>query len=334
MGKKINIAVIGPGRMGRNYAISIQQNPDSKLIAICGNSVETTQKNGGDLGVPLYYNNAYEEMLERHPEIDTVLISSSEWSHMAPFLAAVKANKNIILEKPVAIIEDDILKMEQLASENPHLFFFVCFTCRFDARYAVAKNMLDQGMPGNISYIYTRRNASGQAYERVKGRVPFPYWIAVHDIDLIQWYVGSEIVSVSASLVEDEKNGALMVANLFFKNGSLALIECCAWGKSTIGSDLNRMDIHGEKGKIELKLASQQVSCYLQDGQIATTDENDFVDIHGTYTGSTPTMINHFVQAIKTNNKAADNFMDGISAVRISQALCKSIETQSRIDIV
>ena len=118
----LNCALIGPGRMGINYAKVIQQNPYANLIAICGNTQITTEKNATQFNVPLYFNNKWDEMLEKHPEINTVIISSSEWAHLAPFEFSVLKEKNIIIEKPVVAQETEYRKILELIEAYKHMY--------------------------------------------------------------------------------------------------------------------------------------------------------------------------------------------------------------------
>jgi UDP-N-acetylglucosamine 3-dehydrogenase len=333
MDNNVNIALIGPGRMGVNYAKVIIQNPNARLVAICGNTVANTEKNAASFSVPLYFNNAWNEMFANHPEIDTVLITTSEWAHLEPFKAALQHGKNIIIEKPVAVDPASYEEMEILASLYPSLKILVCFTCRFDNRYLQAKKFIDSNDFGKIGYIYSRRNADVKTASRILGKFPTPYWIIVHDIDLMRWITGSEVLEVSAVESSISNKGNFLSVRLLFENGVAGVIESTFYSEPVSGQDHTRMDIECEKGKIELKLSDSGVNAFHSVNGIETPDVNDFVDIHGQFTGNTPVMINHFIEVLRDKIKPVVNFSDGLTAVKISKAIQQSIELRSSVSI-
>ena len=114
MKKSLKYALIGPGRMGINYALTIQKQSNNSLVAICGNRKKSTIKRTSDFSVPLYFNGDWKSMFDDHPEIDCVIIASPEWEHFEPFNYCIANNKKVILEKPVAINSKQIQSMKKL----------------------------------------------------------------------------------------------------------------------------------------------------------------------------------------------------------------------------
>ena len=320
----VNIALIGPGRMGVNYAKVIQQNPLAKLVAVCGNTPENTNKNASFLNVPLYFNNEWDKMLDEHPEISTVIVSTSEWAHLAPFLAAVKRKKNIIMEKPVAVNPLEYMMMDKLLKEDPSLLAMICYTCRFDPRYARIKKQLDQREIGDLGYIYCRRNADIKTAARVEGKIAMPYWLLTHDIDLMSWYTGSEVKEVFAYDSGKSEKGNFIIANLFFQDGTKGVIENVWFGEAVSGQDSTRIDLEGTKGKLELKYWAPSITQHTAAGTVEF-DEWDMQEIYGKFVGSTPNMINHFIDVIANGVAPAVSFAQGISAVKVCEAIRLSI---------
>jgi myo-inositol 2-dehydrogenase/D-chiro-inositol 1-dehydrogenase len=326
----LNCALIGPGRMGINYAKVIQQNPYANLIAICGNTQITTEKNARQFNVPLYFNNKWDEMLEKHPEINTVIISSSEWAHLAPFEFSVLKEKNIIIEKPVVAQETEYRKILELIEAYKQITILACHTCRFDFRYVQAKKQIEQGEIGEVAYIYCRRNASVKTAERVMGKISKSYWLSVHDIDLMRWYTNSEVKEVYAVQSEKKGKGNFLIVNLLFANGTRGVIENVWVGDDVNASEATRSDIEGTKGKIEISCSSS-----LKQSSESTVefDEWDMVDVHGEYHGSTPSMINHFVDVILNKKTAVITIHDALQAVRVCVAIDQSLKTKKVIEL-
>ncbi len=326
----LKCALIGPGRMGVNYAKVIQQNPSAELIAICGNSVETTKRNATFLNLPLYFNNQWDKMFSDFPEINTVFISTSEWAHLAPFEAAVKNGKNIIIEKPIGISPKEYESMEKLVKAHPQIKVMVCHTCRFDQRFIHAKQLLDAGGIGEVSYIYCRRNADIKTAARVMGKIPMSYWITAHDIDLLRWYLTSEVAEVYACT--SKRSDHFLIVNLLFKNGVRALVETVWLGEPIVGQQHSRMDIEGKNGKIEINISSPSVVQFSSENT-TLVDEHDFIEVYGNYTGTTPNMVNHFIEVLSKGKKAAVDFNDGLAAVKVCEAIHQSIISNNLIKL-
>ena len=98
--EKINVGIIGAGRIGQVHAKSITYHiPQAKIVAISDIYVEGAKKVAEELGIPNYYED-YHEILN-NPEINAVLICSSTDTHADIAVEAAKAGKNIFCEKPV-----------------------------------------------------------------------------------------------------------------------------------------------------------------------------------------------------------------------------------------
>lgn len=333
MVKKQKIALIGPGRMGINYAKVVSQNPLAELVAICGNSVNTTKNNGKQFNVPLYYDNQWKKMFDDISKIDTVIIASSEWAHFEAFKDCVKFRKNIILEKPIAVKKEEISKMEVMAKDNPDLKILVCYTQRFDPRNIKAKEVLIEKKLGKVGYLYSRRNADISAASRILDKFPVPYWITVHDIDLMRWFLDSEVKEVYASQLAMSSNRNLLITNLLFDNGTRGLIETVYYSNPLSGVQHSRLDIECEKGKIEIELSENGIKEFNDDQKFFSPDTYDFINSHGLYTGNTPNMINYFIKEIAGLAKPFITFNDGIQAVKVSEAIQESLTEKKVIKL-
>ena len=93
---------------------------------------------------------------------------------------------------------------------------------------------------GMIGYIYSRRNADLKTASRIFGKFPTPYWIIVHDIDLMLWMTGSKIQEVHAVESNHSNGGNLLVVNLLFENGTRGLIESIFYSLPISGQDHTR----------------------------------------------------------------------------------------------
>lgn len=154
---KINIAWIGVGTRG-NYLMDMfyEKSADvASVVAVCdaytGYQERAKEKVKSREGKDLKIYADYHELLSR-PEIDAVVIATPEHLHYHMALAAIQAKKNIYLEKPLAhTIEQgaEIVK----AGEASDKVIQVGTQNRSNSLYQKAKEMVAQGMVGNVHYV-------------------------------------------------------------------------------------------------------------------------------------------------------------------------------------
>ena len=105
--KKVNVAVIGTGRIGRIHARNLKfQIPGAKLLAVADVVAESAQNVANELEIPVCETD-YHRLLERD-DIQAVVICSSTDTHARIMMEAAAAGKHIFCEKPIALQMDKI----------------------------------------------------------------------------------------------------------------------------------------------------------------------------------------------------------------------------------
>jgi predicted dehydrogenase len=293
------LAIIGPGRMGQIYAEAALKTAGAELIAICGNSRKNESTLMSKFSCPLYFENQWQKMLDEHPDIETVFVATSEWAHLEPALAVLKAKKNLILEKPIATQWSDAVQIDQAVKKSA-VIALPCFTSRFDSRLMAARDKLNT--LGNLGYLYSRRNVDYGTASRILGKMPLVHWILGHDVDLLRWFTGSEPDFVFAQKKEDPKTGGFFLVQMSFKNGVKAIIEHCAMGPSHSERYFACFDIQGENGRIEVDLTRPDPS------------------------GADQLLVEHFIQVSRKSVQPRVQWSDGMRAMEI----CEAIEASAK----
>ena len=233
----VEIAIVGPGRMGQLYARLIDESPLAHLVAVCGRSTATTQAVATTHNVPGYANGDYQAMLAAHPNIEAVIVAASEWAHIEPVLGALAAGKHVLVEKPMAVSAEAAAQMVQ-AAERAGVHLMVCHSLRFDLRFAAMRQAVAEGAVGEVLHIYARRHAGQIAVERVLGRFPLAYWLAPHDIDMMLWTNNSPVTKVMAySRAGGKTREDFIIAVLTFANGVIGVLES-SWGTPAVSGRL------------------------------------------------------------------------------------------------
>ena len=145
--KKLNVAVIGVGAMGKRHAENLRSSniPEARLVAIADSSRERIEQVGDELEVERRYVN-YADVLERK-DVDAVVLATPNKLHAQNIEEAAKAGKHIFCEKPMALTlaqADSALAAVRRAGVQLQLGFMR----RYDPGYKDAKQRILDGEIG------------------------------------------------------------------------------------------------------------------------------------------------------------------------------------------
>ena len=127
--EKLKIGVVGAGNIAKHgHLPAYRKCYNCVPQAICDIDFERAKRVAEEFGIPEVYP-SIEEMLEKS-DIAAVDICTWNNAHAPCLIAAAKAGKHVMCEKPLAMNLDDALKMEQAVKEN-NVIFFLAVPSRF-----------------------------------------------------------------------------------------------------------------------------------------------------------------------------------------------------------
>lgn len=148
--KKYNVGMIGYGWVSGAHIAAIDATSHAKVTAIYSSRkldhVEVTARHGS--GITCYSDLA--KMLAA-PNLQVVSICSYPQDHVRHAMAAAKAGKHLIIEKPLALNWEDCLAIQK-AVQTAGVKTCVCFECRFSSQFLTIKSVIDRGLLGRIHY--------------------------------------------------------------------------------------------------------------------------------------------------------------------------------------
>lgn len=148
--KKFRVGMIGYGWAAGAHIDSINKTTLAEVTSVYSsrqlNAVEVSAKHGGKIDCYSDLN----AMLKEAP-IDAVSICSYPNDHAAQIIAAAKAGKHIIVEKPLALSWKDCQRVERAVAEAA-VKVCVCFECRYSSQFLTTKAVIDKGLLGKIHY--------------------------------------------------------------------------------------------------------------------------------------------------------------------------------------
>lgn len=148
--KKLRVGIIGYGWVATAHIDAINSTGNATVNAIYSsrphNDAELSAKWGSDI---TSYTDLDKMLSDK--SIDVVSICSYSYMHKEHAIAAAKAGKHIILEKPMALSWEDCLEVEK-AVTTAGVSFTICFECRWSNQFLSTKSIVDQGLLGDLHY--------------------------------------------------------------------------------------------------------------------------------------------------------------------------------------
>ncbi|QGJ70083.1 Glucose--fructose oxidoreductase [Planctomycetales bacterium 10988] len=246
-------AIIGCGMIARFHAKAIADLPNARLVACYSQTKASADRFAEEVGCKAYGD--LDELLA-DPDVTIVSIGTPSGAHMEPAVAAAKAGKHVIVEKPLEITLARCDAMIEACKEN-NVKLSTIFPSRFHASSREMKRAMDQGRFGRVtlgdaivkwyrSQEYYDSGAWRGTWELDGGGALMNQ--AIHSVDLLAWLMGPvDSIQAYCGLLGHERIAVedTAVATLRFKNGALGTIEATT---TAYPGYLKRIEIHGSHG--------------------------------------------------------------------------------------
>lgn len=206
--KVVKYGVIGCGAIGqRRHIPEIVANAQSKLVAVSDVNLARAQEVAAKYGATAYGD--YKAML-KEADIDAVVVCGPNFVHAEQSIAALKAGKHVLVEKPMATTRKDAKAMMDTAKKVGK-FLMVGQNQRLMSAHVKAKQLLDAGVIGKVLTFRTSfkhpgpdgwslDGAKSWFFRKKEALMGVTGDLGVHKADLMRWLLGQEFVEVSAIL--------------------------------------------------------------------------------------------------------------------------------------
>lgn len=252
--KKLRWGIIGAANIAKKQVIpAIQQASDAEIIAIASRSRERVQQFASNFNIPNIYN-TYEELIES-PEVDAVYIALPNTHHKKWALAAIQAKKHVLCEKPIVLQASDLQEL-QSESRKHGVILMEAFMYRFHPQMAKAKELLKQGVIGDVLTIRSRFHFTMEDWDndiRMNSNLGGGAFndIGCYPLNAIHYLIEESPINVQALAGKSDKQVDTHVAvQLNYPSGILAQIDASFYAPLT-----HAIDIIGTKGTMQLPFA-------------------------------------------------------------------------------
>ena len=205
MSARKKIVILGFGQRGQIYAGYAKAYPDKfEVAAVVDTDPEKRALAARGYNCPVYADTA--SYFNAPVRADAAAVAVRDCDHLEAALQCMKAGYDILLEKPVACTLDDCLRLEAEAKKHKSKIV-VCHVLRYAPFYSRIKEILDEGVLGDIINIHASENVGfwHQAHSFVRGpwknsaeSAPMILAKCCHDMDILRWLIGKKPLSVSS----------------------------------------------------------------------------------------------------------------------------------------
>jgi len=321
----LRVAVIGVGMMGQNHARVYAEMPEVELVGVADVDEEAARRVAERYGTTPYQD--YLRMLEEtKPVAVSVVVPTVEHHQVA--LEVIQRGINVLIEKPLSFTIEEGKEIIE-AADAAGVQLMVGHIERFNPAVIALKDYLVQGMLGRVFQIDARRQGPFPA--RVKD-VGVIIDLAVHDLDIMRYVTGSEVVRVYAetqrrihSRHEDLLSGMVRLAD-----GTVGTLTT-NWLTPTKIRELN---VIGERGMFRVDYLTQDLY-FFENASAAEGGWEAIQMLRGVKEGRMiryaiakreplRNELEQFIAAVQGQAPVPVNGQDGLCALELAQALVRS----------
>jgi UDP-N-acetyl-2-amino-2-deoxyglucuronate dehydrogenase len=342
MNNSLGFAIIGSGVIGHTHAEAIRDVKGAHLVAVCDKEEEKARKLAEEFNIS--WCTDYRNVVE-FPDVDVVNVCTPTGFHAEPAITALKAEKHVMVEKPMEINIERTEKMIRTADEaKRHLGVILQY--RFLPSMQYLKKAINIGKLGSL----TLGEASLKWYRSPdyfkvapwRGTVEYDGGGAlmnqgVHYIDLLLWLMGpvESVMAYTDTLLQPIEVEDTAVVILRFKSGALGVIQATTTAFPRL---FDRIEIAGTKGsalvennKLRFKYFASEdgenVGLYgSKDAGLKTAQTVSLQEP----SGHTP-QISDFVAAIKEDRSPAVDGREGQQALIVINAAYESARKREEV---
>lgn len=348
MADKLGIAIIGTGHIAGSHMRSLSQFSPANVVAVYDVLGDRAQAFAKQWSIP---NVATEiEQVLNRKDVDAVIVSTPPFAHMEPTIAALKAGKHVLCEKPFALDPREAERMVETAEQTGKSLAVCSARLRSGAAARKAHELQASGALGDVYHVRSSQF-------RLRGRPGIDilkdiHWfldsrragggalidIGVYELDVLLWWLGNPRVKTvlcatkqgigapaPAPLTQDVEDHATVMFTC--ENGASGILEI-TWSANIAG--VNNRLIFGTKAGLRLNPLT-----YIRNGdvndraaveeKVLTTEDGDTRDFGD--------VSQQFVNAILAGKQPYTPARDALEVARVIHAAYESAKTGQAVQL-
>ncbi len=318
----LNVAVIGTGNIGKIHTNWYAQNPNARLVALCDMIPESVDPVAQQYGVPAYYD--VDQMLAKE-KIDAVSVATAGEEngghHYEPAMAALRAGKHVLIEKPISNNIEHARELVRTAKENG-LLLGVNLNHRFTPAAARAKQLQTDGQLGDVLFVnmalwINNPNESS----------PWFHMRALHShsIDVMR-YFGGPIRRVQAFMHKAPGRNTWSNASVNVQFASGAVGHLTGSYDASMHHPIERCEVGGANGRFVIENVYQRLEFFPRKSPEKLVVENPIMGGMGNFNETFKNRIDRFVEQVAAGGPLDGSGEEGLAAQEVIEGAIRSWE--------
>ncbi len=244
--------VLSTAAIARRKVIpGIRGAPRCAVVAIASRDVELARRTAAELDIPTAHG-SYEALLA-DPAVDAVYIPLPNHLHAEWTIAAARAGKHVLCEKPLALTAADADRMVA-ACRDAGVVLMEAFMYRHHPTWLGALELIAQRRIGQLMAVQSWFSFFNDDPQNIRNVAAFGggamYDIGCYGVSLSRLIFGSEPTGVSGAITRDPVTGTDVIASAILSFGDGVATFTC----SIRAEDDQRVDIYGTDGRISIEI--------------------------------------------------------------------------------
>ena len=322
----VHVGVVGVGMIGQDHIRRLTR-VLSGVDVVAVSDVDGERARAVADGLRDVAVHATGEQLVADDRVDAVVVCSWGETHERYVLAAIAAGKPVFCEKPLATTQDACRRILAAETAAGRRLVQVGYMRRYDADYRALRAVVQGGSIGLPLLMHcTHRNAGVPAHYVAEMMVSDT---AVHEIDMVRWMFGEEIVAAQVLTPRRNRNGGELrdplVLLLEMESGILVDVEISV--NIRYGYDI-RGEVVGEEGTAELGEPSP-----VRVRRAGTVAQPVPADWRERFVRAYDVELQEWVDAVAGDGELGPSSWDGYAATAVSDAGLTALRTGERVPV-
>ncbi len=338
LSSEIRIGLIGCGYWGPNLIRNFHENPQANLVVVADLKQERLN----------FIHNSYPEvkLIADYHEmysmgLDAIVIATPPTTHYEIAKDVIQHGYNVMIEKPLTLRSDHAIELIELARKND-VTLMVGHAFEYNIAVQTLKSMIANGDLGEVHYIDSARLNLGLYQHGLN-----VLWdLAPHDFSILCYILGQEPISVTAQGTSCVAKHIIDVAyiNLRFPGNILAHVHV-SWldpykvrRVTVVGS--KKMVVFNDVDNDKIKIVDKGVGVTIN-GAASSFNEFQYSYRNGDilipfikFVEPLKVECQHFLDCIREHRHPVTDGEDGLRVVRILEAAQRSLENNSREELL
>ncbi|NLZ55344.1 MAG: Gfo/Idh/MocA family oxidoreductase [Clostridiaceae bacterium] len=190
----VKLGVVGCGFISEIHSSAFAALKDKmEVVACCDLIIERAENMAAALGGTAFVTTDYRDL---YGKIDAVLLALPHDLHHPIGIDFMKQGVHVLMEKPMAITEEECLELIQVAEEE-QVKFMVAYIMRYHPQIVKLKEIIDEGTYGELFQMsiwteqYTYLDPEWASVKHIGGGQFFSH--GCHYVDLLLWFLGDPV---------------------------------------------------------------------------------------------------------------------------------------------